>query len=72
LGRRINVNLYFGHFGFSETGVLSEYSLILLVSINVTLRVHELASHAVGTELFLMELFTSFSHEFLRKMGLLD
>lgn len=33
---------------------------------------HELAPLAVGAELFLMELFTSFRHEILREMGLLD
>jgi hypothetical protein len=52
--------------------VLIQNSSIALVSVNVTLSVHELAAHAVGAVLFLVELKAGPRHEVLGQMRLLN
>lgn len=67
----VYVNLYLCHFSLSKTSVLSEDSSVLLISVDISLRMHELASLAISTEVLLMELVASFSHELLGHVGLL-
>ena len=62
---------YLIRLGLSQSGALSEYSLVGLITVNVTLRMHELTASSVGAELFLVELFTCFCHVVGRKVSLL-
>lgn len=61
-----------GDLGLGQTSVLAEHCRVKLVAIDVALGMHELASFAIGAELFLVELFAGLRHEILRQMSLLD
>lgn len=70
---RVAVELINGSdLGLGQTSVLAEHCRVKLIAIDVALGMHELASLAISTELFLVELFAGFCHEILRQMSLLD
>lgn len=78
-GENINVNLleivyvyvHLCHFSLSQAGVLSEDGGVLLFSVDVSFRMHELASLTERTVVILVELVTCFGHVLLGHVGLL-